>query len=108
LRHEPTRGSAVVLEIDDAIEGYALLISYWSNELGGEIVVIDELYVRPAARQQGHARRLLDLLKRPNQLRPGRVAALELEVTPSNERAAALYLRAGFQLAKNRRLRLPL
>ena len=106
LRSEPNRGRAVVLDVEGAIGGYALLISFWSNELGGEIIVIDELYVRPSFRKRGHARELLTNLRRRQTLWRGRAVALELEVTPQNKRAAAFYERVGFQLAKNARLRL--
>ena len=106
LRSEPIRGRALVLDEKGAIGGYALLISFWSNELSGEIIVIDELYVRSPFRNQGHARKLLISLRRTNHLWPGRAVALELEVTPQNRRAAAFYERVSFQLAKNARLRL--
>jgi hypothetical protein len=33
LREEPARGRAVVCELDRQTVGYALLISFWSNEL---------------------------------------------------------------------------
>lgn len=33
--------------------GYAILVYFWSNEYGGNIVTIDELYVIPAAREKG-------------------------------------------------------
>jgi len=106
LRAEPVRGRAVVLDVSEAISGYAILISLWSNELGGEVIVIDELYVRPNYRKQGHARELLESLARNNRLWPGRGVALDLEVTPQNERAAAFYLRVGFTATKNARMRL--
>jgi GNAT superfamily N-acetyltransferase len=106
LRAEPVRGRAVVLEVDGAIGGYAILISFWSNELGGEVIVVDELYVRPSYRNRGHARELLGSLARDNPLWPGGAVALDLEVTPQNERAAAFYLRVGFTATKNARMRL--
>ena len=47
LRREPYRGRAVVLEIESQLSGYALLIAFWSNELGGSICEVDELFVMP-------------------------------------------------------------
>ena len=109
LRNEPTRGRAVVLELNGAIGGFAFLISFWSNEVGGEVIVIDELYVKPAFRNQGHARELFrTLTNHPNHLWPGKAVALELEVTPQNQRAAAFYENVGFSPVKNRRMRLSL
>ena len=106
FRAEPSRGRAVILNVDNTVAGYAFLVSFWSNELGGEIVVIDELYVRPAHRNQGHAGALLKLLTSENTLWPGPAVALELEVTPQNHRASALYANLGFRPVKNARLRL--
>ena len=106
LRAEPARGRAVVLDLNETIAGYALLIGFWSNELGGEIIIIDELYVRPSYRNQGHGRRLIQTLVKECILWPGHPVALELEVTPGNQRAAALYAELGFKPAKNARMRL--
>jgi hypothetical protein len=41
----PIGGAAATLELEGKLCGYALLISFWSKEFGGEICPIDELYV---------------------------------------------------------------
>jgi ribosomal protein S18 acetylase RimI-like enzyme len=109
LREQPYRGRAVVCEINGSVAGYALLISFWSNEIGGEVCVIDELFVEPAHRGCGLATELLTMLTDGEQsLWPRKAAALALEVSPANDRARALYERFGFEgnnLAM--RLRLP-
>jgi ribosomal protein S18 acetylase RimI-like enzyme len=96
LRAEPLRGRALALEVDGAVVGYALLVSFWSNELGGEVCDIDELYVAPSARSHGWGSRLLDGLAAGSTLWPGDAVALALEVTPDNTRARTLYERLGF------------
>ncbi len=105
LRMEPTRGMAAVMEVNGSVAGYALLIAYWSNEFGGEIVVIDELYIRPNCRSQGHGSELFSVLS-GNSLWRGNPVALELDVTPQNQRAADLYRHLGFRPSKNRRMQL--
>lgn len=100
LREEPVRGRAIVLERDGACVGYALLVSFWSNELGGEVANIDELYVAPDHRGRGAGTRLVEQLSRGELW--GKVpVAIDLEVTPDNHRARALYERLGFVAAKN-------
>src|SRR5689334_20374751 len=85
FRAEPWRGCAVVLELHGMVAGYALLASFWSNELGGEICTVDELYVVPSHRGHGHATSLLQALAAPEQtLWPRRPTLLGLEVTPDN------------------------
>jgi GNAT superfamily N-acetyltransferase len=107
LRDTPTRGRAVVLEIDGVVCGYALLISFWSNELGGEVCVIDELYVEPKLRGQRHATHLLEALSARGEPWVENAVALALETTPDNAPARRLYERVGFRgrnLSMRRRL----
>ncbi len=104
LRAAPWRGRAVVLDDGGELGGYAFLISFWSNELGGELCTIDELYVAPAARGRGHGTALVEALAAGTGPWPGRPVALTLEVTPDNRRAMALYERLGFR-GKNRGMR---
>jgi GNAT superfamily N-acetyltransferase len=104
LRAEPVRGRAVVAELDAQVVGYALLVAFWSNEYGGEICDIDELYVKPAHRGAGIATRLFAQLEDDRVLWPRRPVALELEATPANSRARAYYERLGFA-ARNALLR---
>ena len=105
LAAEPVRGRAVVLEVEGVIAAYALLCSFWSNELGGEVCILDELYVAESHRGRGLATSFVKGLV-------GRVlpwfssaVAVELEVTPSNARARALYERLGFEPCKNAMMR---
>lgn len=104
LRQQPIRGCAVVLDHDGRCVGYAFLISFWSNELGGEICTIDELYVIAEWRSQGSGTALVRSLE-AGELWPVRPVALELEVSPGNTRALALYDRLGFRVKRNVTLR---
>lgn len=106
LREAPERGRTVVLEVDGRRLGYALLISFWSNELGGACCSVDELFVRAEARSHGHAAALFDTLRAGSPLWPTPFPALLLEVSPKNTRALALYRRCGFR-GENLCLRAP-
>jgi ribosomal protein S18 acetylase RimI-like enzyme len=98
LREEPHRGRTLVCEVNGQAAGYALLISYWSNELGGEVCNIDELFVAPAYRGRGLATALFTMLTDSKQcLWPSQPVALALEVSRTNVLAAALYQRLGFR-----------
>jgi GNAT superfamily N-acetyltransferase len=105
LTAEPIRGLAVVHGGDSGIEAYALLCSFWSNELGGEVCIVDELYVEKAARGRGLATQLIEGLLRRELPWFGGAVAVELEVTPDNQRARALYQRLGFAAYKNALMR---
>ena len=101
LRANPLRGRIAVLELDGRVEGYAFLIAYWSNELGGEICYIDEIYVRPHRRGCGYGGALVQALIAGDSVWPGHSAAIALEVNPTNERAHAFYSRLGFMRSPN-------
>jgi GNAT superfamily N-acetyltransferase len=96
LRHEPHRGRAVVAEAAGEIVGYALLIGFWSNERGGVVCEVDELFVAPAARGRGIGTALFAALER-GELGAASAVSIELGVTPGNEGARRLYERLGFK-----------
>lgn len=76
------------------VQGYLILAFGFSIEYRGRDAIIDELYVRPAARRCGIARALLDELERAS---PGwDVHALHLEVEGDNTEAEGLYRRRGY------------
>jgi ribosomal protein S18 acetylase RimI-like enzyme len=109
LEAEPVRGRAVVAEAEMAgrtvVVGYALLCSFWSNELRGEVCTVDELYIRPIARSLGLGSGLVQSLVQRRTFFADAVA-FELEVSGRNTRARALYERLGFVPRKNASLRL--
>ncbi len=104
LARNKERGSLFVFECEGALAGYAILILFWSNELGGTVIVVDELYVEPGHRNRGIATDFLTLLQR---VAPPDVVGLQLELSPSRKRAQGLYRRLGFQDAGRRIYSLP-
>jgi GNAT superfamily N-acetyltransferase len=104
LREAPQRGCAIVLDVGGPASGYALLIPFWSNELGGEVCAIDELYVAREWRGRGYARALIDGLAAGTLPGAEHAVALTVEVTPGNDHARRLYERSGFAGA-NRAMR---
>ncbi len=105
----PIRGAVAILELEGKPCGYALLISFWSNEFGGEICAIDELYVEPEFRGRRFATQFVEILKRPgNPIWPRRTATITVEAYRTNPRAKALYERLGFEPSSNHSLRLVL
>ena len=80
---------------------YLFLTKVWSNELGGDLVFIDELWVARERRSRGVGTALVE---HGIATTKGAVA-FELEVTPGNTRARALYERLGFRPLRNASLR---
>ena len=96
-RHED-QGRIIVFYVGQLVVGYAIVIFYWSNEYGGHLLNVDELYVKEAFRGRGVATHFLEYVSAGG---CGMVCRLQLEVTPTNERAAAFYQRLGFVQARN-------
>ena len=96
LRRAPSRGLAVVLEVGAQPDGYALLIAFWSNKLGGEVCEVDELFVASQHRSQGYGTALFAAIA-DGRLWPRRATAIALGVTLQNVRARRLYERLGFR-----------
>jgi len=97
LTNHPERGTIWVMEKDSKVVGYSITINYWSNEYGGNILFLDELYVIPSERGSGTGSAFLRYLKEE---RPNNAVAILLEVLPTNVGACNLYRRAGFHLSR--------
>jgi ribosomal protein S18 acetylase RimI-like enzyme len=93
VRHKD-RGSVLLFEKGETLIGYCILINYWSNEHGGNLLVIDELYVVPEERSRGIETDFLDLLQK---VAPRDCVAVQLEVERGNKKLMRLYEQLGFQ-----------
>jgi GNAT superfamily N-acetyltransferase len=81
--------SALVAEDDGAVVGFALWFRTFSTFLGRPGIWLEDLYVRPSARRNGHGRALLEALRAKTD---GRV---EWSVLDWNELAQGFYRRLG-------------
>lgn len=93
FQHYPDKGKIIVMQSPAGLVGYAIIVNFWSNEYGGNILNIDELYLIPPARNQGIATLFIGWLissAGPNDV------AMSLQTKAGNSRAAALYERLGF------------
>jgi len=79
--------------------GYAILVYFWSNEWGGNILIIDELYVVENYRGKGVATEFLSYAENLEN-----IVAIQLETTPSNKRVLGYYKRLGFFPSQNTHL----
>jgi GNAT superfamily N-acetyltransferase len=101
----PYAGQIVLFRKGSELRGYALLVPYWSNEFGGTLLFVDELFVVPGSRNRGIARSFFEYLE---QQRPFEPVALGLGVSPANSRARRLYDSLGFVELRNKTLTRPL
>lgn len=94
LLAQPAFGSVWLIEIDGVPAGYFLLTLGFILEFGGAHAVLDELYLRPAFRGDGHGRAAVQKAEEICRRLP--VRALRLEVDHANPQAEALYRALGF------------
>lgn len=97
LTSKPERGTIWVIEKDSALVGYSITINYWSNEYGGNILFLDELYILPSHRRSGIGSELIKYLR---EQRPNGAVAILLEVHPDNINASSFYRSAGFHRSR--------
>lgn len=78
---------------EETAAGYALLSKTYSQEAGGIVVWLEELYVRPEFQGQGIGKRFFAEYEASM---GNEVARLRLEVEADNERAIHLYEKMGY------------
>ncbi|MDD4714957.1 MAG: GNAT family N-acetyltransferase [Oscillospiraceae bacterium] len=83
-----------IMEYKGKTAGYALLAKTFSQEAGGMVLWIDELYVLSEYRRLGLGRAFFSYLK--NNL-CGNIKRIRLEAESGNQEAISLYKRMGFQ-----------
>ena len=102
LNTHPGAGEIVLLSDTHQLAGYAILINYWSNEYGGLVLFIDELYVKKEFQGKNIG---TDFIQHLIADVHDEYQSIVLEVLPTNERAFRLYSKLGFKTAKNHFLR---
>jgi len=95
---QPSRGRIVLFSEAGLLRGYALLIPFWSNEFGGTLLFVDEMFVIPKARNRGIGGSFFRFL---DEEKPFDAVAVALEVSPSNAAARRLYESLGFSHREN-------
>lgn len=93
-RHENLQGYLLVDKSNRQGIGYALVSSYWCNEDGGNVIVLDELYISPNSRHNGYGSLFLKWLEK----HCGSYArTISLEVLRTNQRAQSVYRKDGME-----------
>lgn len=86
---------AYILESEGDVAGYGLIAKTFSQEAGGKVVWVEELYVKEAYRSKGLGKEFFAFLDNMFQQK---VRRLRLEVEPENNRAKKLYGSIGYEV----------
>lgn len=84
-----------ILEYDSAAAGYALTARSFSQEAGGVVVWIEEIYIREPYRSKGLGREFFNYIEKEKDRDTVRI---RLEVEEKNERAKSLYRQLGYEV----------
>lgn len=93
-KHENLWGYIFTDSISNNPIGYALITSYWCNEEGGNVLVLDELYISPSSRHHGYGSLFIEWLEKEFK---GKAKSITLEVLTTNQDAKSLYKKEGLK-----------
>ncbi|MDL2250697.1 GNAT family N-acetyltransferase [Lachnospiraceae bacterium OttesenSCG-928-J05] len=85
---------AYILERDNQVAGYALLSFTFSQEVGGKVAWLEELFMLPEFRGQGLGKEFFAFMEANVE---SKVSRVRLEVEPDNDRAKRLYESLGYE-----------
>ena len=93
IKKKPELARLLMLEEEGVLAGYLLLSFMWSNEAGGSMVLLEELYIKPEYRGKSFGTQAFEWVfaQYPHAVR------YRLEVSQQNEKAKRLYERLGFE-----------
>ncbi len=94
LLGSPATGAIFLCRAAGESLGYVVATFACSLEFGGRYVLLDELYLRPAARGRGEGKRAIACVE-AWAIGQG-VSTLRLEVNHHNAKALSVYLKSGF------------
>lgn len=95
LMKDDTYASCYMIEYNSRVVGYALLAKTFSQEAGGLVIWIEELFLLPEYRNKGLGTEFFQFVKET--IEPN-VARIRLEVEPDNTDAIRLYKQMGFDV----------
>lgn len=90
--HENLWGKFICTD-DGEVAGYALITSYWCNEEGGNVIILDEVYILPDFRHHGFGHHFMKWLETEYE---GKAVSVTLEVLSTNLAAKELYATSGY------------
>ena len=88
-------GKIYLLYFNADMAGYAIVNTFWSNEYGGTVAFLDELFVREQYRSNGIGAQFIQFLEGK------KFVSIFLEVYPSNKLAYDFYKRHGFEISQS-------
>lgn len=96
--NKPEAGKCFVIKYNNEICGYTILIQFFSFEMSGNVLLLDELYIDSNFQGKGIGKKAMEFIKQFAQ--ENNYKKIVLEVEPHNERAIHLYEKENFRKHK--------
>lgn len=90
-----TYAEGYLFEYKNEVAGYALVAKSFSQEAGGRVMWLEEVYIRPGFQGKGIGKKFFDFMEAKLD---HKLKRLRLEVEYTNERAIKLYERLGYEV----------
>ncbi|MBN2521350.1 MAG: GNAT family N-acetyltransferase [Bacteroidales bacterium] len=101
FRQYPEKGHITGFYYNKELIGYSIITYYWSNEFGGNILFLDEIYIQHEYRNKSIGKNFIkDLAK--NKINNS--VAICVEVMPTNKKVYNFYNQLGFLPDKRKHL----
>ena len=95
--YHPEKIQIIIMRDIETVIGYCITTYLWSNEYGGNILNVDELYIKKEYRNRQMGSNFMKHILNSNK----DAVLYTLEVTPSNKEALKFYEKLGFVVSKN-------
>lgn len=101
FQNKPDKGELIVFDDNGDVVGYCIIIFFWSNEYGGNLIDIDEICI---AREMRRASLATDLLNWLEEKFADDAVGFSLEIAYHNHPAQSLAKKMGFSAVRNQHM----
>lgn len=101
FQKRPEKGRLIVFDEGENVVGYCIIIFFWSNEYGGNIIDIDEICIVPEKRRSSIASDLILWLEKTF---ASEAVGYSLEIAHHNGPAQSLAKKMGFSPTRNQHM----
>lgn len=96
--NKPESGKCFIIKHNNKICGYTILVQFFSFEMTGNVLLLDELYIDSNFQGKGIGKKAMEFIK--NYSKENNYKKIVLEVEPHNQRAIQLYEKEQFKKHK--------
>lgn len=86
--------NAFILDHEGEVAGYVMVSMTWSNEAGGLVLWVEELFIKAEFRGLGLGGKAIEFVRKRYK---GKVQRFRLEISKDNKNVGKLYRRKGFK-----------